>query len=155
MDAKRIKAGEFIFKEGERPQAIYLIRAGTVSIQREYQSAGGKETVELARVTENELMGEMAFFDRQERSASAVAVTDVDVLELDFESLDKVYLAVPDYMKMVMATIVARFRKANDRIRELQEKADPRFSSTRADAEAYGALSLIQGVGGKKEGKSS
>jgi CRP-like cAMP-binding protein len=95
----------------------------------------------------------MAFFDRQHRSASAVAVTEVDVLELDFESLDKVYLAVPDYLKMVMATIVARMRKANDRIRELQAQIDPRQSVAGPDSEAYGVLSLIQRVGADPAGE--
>jgi len=148
MNAKRYAKGDTLFREGDRPDALFLIRAGTVSVQRSVKGkAGESEVIELAQVGENELIGEMAFFDRQERSASAVALTDVDAVCLDFESLDKVYLAVPDYLKMVMATIVGRMRKANDRIRQLQEQVDPRLSASQPDSEAFGVLSLIQGRG--------
>lgn len=152
MSARSYEKGETIFREGDKPDALFLIRSGTVSIQRQVRGGAGEmETIELAQIGENELIGEMAFFDRQERSASAVALTPVEAVCLDFESLDKVYLAVPDYLKMVMATIVGRMRKANDRIRELQEQVDPRMSSSRPDSEAFGVLSLIQGRGLEKK----
>jgi CRP-like cAMP-binding protein len=148
MNGKRYEKGEALFLEGDKPDALFLIRSGTVSVRRSVKAGPGEtETIELARIGENELIGEMAFFDRQERSASAVALTEVEAICLDFESLDKVYLAVPDYLKMIMATIVGRMRKANDRIRELQEQVDPRLSSNKPDAEAFGVLSLIQGRG--------
>lgn len=152
MNAKRYEKGETLFREGDKPDALFLIRSGTVSVQRSVKNRSGEaEVIELAKVGENELIGEMAFFDRQERSASAVALTEVEAVCLDFESLDKVYLAVPDYLKMVMATIVGRMRKANDRIRELQEQVDPRLNSSRPDSEAFGVLSLIQGRGLEKK----
>ena len=40
------------------------------------------------------------------RSAAAMALTEVELTEIDFEALDKIYLTVPDYMKTIIATIV-------------------------------------------------
>jgi CRP-like cAMP-binding protein len=66
-------------------------------------------------------LGELSFFDRQPRSAAAVALTEVEVLEIGFDQLDKVYQLVPDYMKTIMASVADRLRKANETIKRLQK----------------------------------
>jgi CRP-like cAMP-binding protein len=77
--------------------------------------------VEIARVYANEVLGELSFFDRQPRSASAVALTEVEVMELKFEGLDKLWNQIPEYMKTIMASVAERLRRANDTIRRLQK----------------------------------
>lgn len=95
---------------------MYLITKGTVAIRK----MKGPDYVELGRVYANEVLGELSFFDRKPRSAAAVALTEVEVLEISFESLDAIYTKVPDYMKTIMASVADRLRKANEMIRRLQ-----------------------------------
>ncbi len=115
--SKSFAPGQYLFHEGDPSNAMYLISKGTVSI-RKYK---GTAYVEIARLYSNEVLGELAFFDRQPRSASAVALTDVDVIELQFEALDKLFASTPDYMKTIIASVADRLRRANDTIRRLQK----------------------------------
>jgi CRP-like cAMP-binding protein len=96
---------------------MYLIKKGTVAVRK----MKGGAYVELARLYSNEVLGELSFFDRQPRSAAAVALTEVEVLEISFASLDSIYKNVPDYLKTIMASVADRLRKANDMIRRLQK----------------------------------
>ncbi len=98
--------------------SIFLVRSGAISIRKRK----GSEFVEMARIHPKEIIGELSFFDRQPRSASAVAMTSVELVEIPFEALDKIYESVPPYMKAIIATLADRLRKANDTIRKLQEK---------------------------------
>lgn len=96
---------------------MYLIKKGSVGIRK----IKGAAYVEIAKLYSNEVLGELSFFDRLPRSASAVALSDVEVMEIKFDSLDKVYSNVPDYMKAIIACVADRLRKANDTIRRLQK----------------------------------
>jgi CRP-like cAMP-binding protein len=111
------KSGQFLFKEGEPSRSMFLIKRGTIAIRK----MKGSAYVEIARVYANEVLGELSFFDRLPRSASAVAMTEVEVLEIRFDALDKIYGGVPDYMKSIMASVADRLRKANETIRRLQK----------------------------------
>ena len=119
--ARDFRAGQVFFQEGDAPQSFFVITHGTVSIRKRK----GSSQVEIARVHQHEVLGELSFFDRERRSATAVAVTDVKALEITFESLDKIYATVPDYMKSIMASVAGRLRKANETIRKLQSNYVP------------------------------
>ena len=129
------KTGQFIFMDGDPSKSLFLIRQGTVVIQKRKEVG----SVEIARIHSNEVLGELSFFDRQARSASAVALTDVELMEIPFEDLDKVYVNVPDYLKTIIASVAERLRKANDTIRRLQKAEEgepaPTLATLKADRE--------------------
>lgn len=110
------KNGEYLFREGDPSQCMYVIVRGAVSIRK----AKGSAFIEIAKVYANEVIGELSFFDRQSRSASAVAIGDVYAQEIDFASLDMTYQAVPKYLQTIMGCVATRLRKANETIRLLQ-----------------------------------
>ena len=114
---KDFAPGQYLFREGDPSNSMFLVQKGTVSIRK----VKGQAYIELGRVYANEVLGELSFFDRQPRSAAAIALTDVEVLEIRFDALDKVYAGIPDYMKTIMASVADRLRKANDTIRRLQK----------------------------------
>jgi CRP-like cAMP-binding protein len=114
---RQFRPGQSLFREGEPSHCMYLIKKGTVAIRK----MKGTAYVELGRIYANEVLGELSFFDRHPRSASAVALTEVEALEISFESLDAIYVKVPDYLKTIMASVADRLRKANEQIRKLQK----------------------------------
>lgn len=129
---RTFKSGEFLFHEGEPSSCIFIVSQGMIAIRKKKGSA----FVEIARLGMNEVLGELSFFDRKPRSASALAVTDVEVLEIDFGSLDKVYATVPDYIKTIMGAVASRLRRANDTIRRLQRDTVEASDLTEKEAAA-------------------
>ena len=118
-ESKKFKKGEYLFREGLPSDCMYIVQEGTISVRK----SKNKSFIELSRIHSKEVLGELSFFDRRPRSASAIAITDVEVLCIDFASLDKVYTKVPPYIKTIMAAVAERLRKANNTIRRLQDQA--------------------------------
>ena len=71
--------GKPIFYQGDLGQALYLVASGKVRLFRTH--LGGQERT-LALLGPGELFGEMSLLDEGERSASAVAVEDTELLAL-------------------------------------------------------------------------
>lgn len=64
------KKGQIIADIGEVGEALYFVVKGEAALM--YDNQG--QAVELARVREGELMGEMSFFDREPRSVRLMAM---------------------------------------------------------------------------------
>jgi CRP/FNR family transcriptional regulator, cyclic AMP receptor protein len=76
--------------------------------------------VEVAKIPSGEVIGELSFFDRLPRSATAVALLETEVHEIPFEALEKIYQNIPDFMKTFVVTLADRLRKANDQVKQLR-----------------------------------
>ncbi len=113
--SRHLRPGEYLFRENETANALYIIKSGTIAIRKRR----GNTYVELARAFSGEVLGELAFFDRKPRSAAAMATMETEVLELSFKSLDEIYSSIPPYMKKIMAAMAERLRRGNDLIRKL------------------------------------
>jgi CRP/FNR family transcriptional regulator, cyclic AMP receptor protein len=80
-------SGEYIFHEGEPGNRLFIIGEGEVRISRQIPGAGEEA---LAVLKPGALFGEMAVFDRSERSTDAIAHGGVKVLTIsrpEFEML--------------------------------------------------------------------
>ena len=151
------RSGQILFREGDASKSLFIIKKGTVSIRK----AKGNSYVEIAKLYTNEVIGEMTFFDRLPRSASAFAATELEVMEITFESLDQIYSQVPEYLKTIMAALADRLRKANEMIRKIQKTmpgelanaapvaAGPKHVQTASAAALGAANSMGSGSGGK------
>jgi len=157
---KFFRTGQHLFKEGEPSHCMYFIKKGTVSVRK----TKGSSHIEIAKIYSNEVIGELSFFDRLPRSAAAVALSDVEALEIAFESLDKIYAKVPDYLKTIIAAVAERLRRTNDLVRRLQkgggeedaaDGAKPQVSMTEPDAAAILAATadvpMVKGGEGEKK----
>jgi CRP-like cAMP-binding protein len=131
--------GTYLFREGENSRSLYLIQKGSVGIRK----AKGSAFIELARLYSNEVVGELSFFDRLPRSASALALTEVESLEITFESLDKIYENVPAYLKTIMASVADRLRKADDQIRRLQKDTIQEDNAVQTTEEGQSAEDVL------------
>jgi S1-C subfamily serine protease/rhodanese-related sulfurtransferase len=85
IERRRYAPGAVIFEEGDDARGeAYVVHAGTIEIRKRVD---GRER-RLNQVNEGELLGEMALFRKAPRSASAVAVTDAELLVVQNERLE-------------------------------------------------------------------
>jgi len=79
---KSFAAGDYIFRQGDRPKNMYLVLKGSVMIAKDFVT--GKRNV-LFMVYEKDVFGEMfAFSDESQYWYDAVANEPVTVLEIPF-----------------------------------------------------------------------
>jgi CRP-like cAMP-binding protein len=79
--------GEYVFREGEAGNRLFLILDGEIRISRQVPGSGEEA---LAVLKPGALFGEMAVFDRTERSTDAIAnsrATVITIARSDFELL--------------------------------------------------------------------
>jgi CRP/FNR family transcriptional regulator len=81
----KIMPGDVIFHKGDVGHEMYVLLKGRVEILDE--GPGGDKT--LALLGPGETFGEMALFDRKERSAKAVALDSCVLLALDEEKIQR------------------------------------------------------------------
>src|SRR4029079_15457277 len=84
---ENFNSGEYIFREGESGNRLYLVVEGEVRISRNIPGSGEEA---LAVLKPGSLFGEMAVFDRTERSTHAISNGGTTVLTItrpDFEML--------------------------------------------------------------------
>jgi CRP-like cAMP-binding protein len=105
------KKGQTIFSRGEEGDWILLIQQGVIEIS--VVSLNGRKSV-LNLMEKDEVLGEIALLDRRERSADAVAKTDVSGIVLTRHN-------VIDYLKQntdacfgVIETLCSRVRNASN-----------------------------------------
>ena len=115
---RTLKAGDVLFTEGDPSNAMYVVKSGQLSVFK------GKNyhEVELAKIGPDEVVGEMAFFDHQPRSASVRAKKDSEVLELPFNALQAQFDALPNWIQALVKSINEHLRMANIRIKELENR---------------------------------
>ncbi len=128
--SKIYKAGQILFNEGDPSRSIFIIKKGALSLKKKR----GTETLEVGKALAGEVVGELTFFDRKPRSASAVAIIDVEVIEITFEALDKIYATIPDYMKTMIASLADRLRKSNELVIRLQKENPSRAAILEAES---------------------
>ena len=108
---KLFQANSVIFEEGDIGDAAYIIRSGEVEIRK---GVRGNNPLRLAVLGKGDILGEMALFDDRPRMASAIALTNVEVIKMSKqEFLDKLSVLDPA-MKGMVLTMVARVRSMAD-----------------------------------------
>ena len=100
-------AGEKILEEGSPGDSFFLIDRGEVRVLRRL---GGKPR-QIARLGEGECFGEMALLTGEERTATVVATTDVDVLVIDKAGFQDIVAANP-HVAVDISALLGRRRAA-------------------------------------------
>lgn len=116
---RKIEKDHYLFREGDAPDAMYVIKSGKVAVVKSKQNS----EIILAEKGPGGMVGEMAFFDNKPRSASVKAMKDSEVIALPYKSLHAQFQNFPEWCKAIMRTVNEHLRDANQRIKQL-EKAE-------------------------------
>ncbi len=104
--------GQFVCRQGEQGQDLYVIVAGSVSIQQ------GSRV--LAKLSAGEVVGELAFLDSQPRSADVVAAEPLRLLEIRGDEFQSVIEQHGTLARKLLQVLAARIRTTSSR----QERVD-------------------------------
>ena len=102
IGTRRIRAGGVIFREGETADELFVIKSGYVRIQV------GNRT--MADLTTDNIFGEMALIDSEPRSATAVAITDVELVPISEKQFLFLVTQTPYFALKVMRILAQRLR---------------------------------------------
>jgi uncharacterized membrane protein len=129
VDQVDYKAGEIIFNERDRGDALYVVETGSVRIWVWDEDV---QEVTLAELKPGEFFGELAVLDRGERSTSATAIVDTHLHRLSSDDFQQFLMEHPDCAIDVICEIGTRMRQTNQLVsqrvsrninKEMEEKS--------------------------------
>ena len=106
-----LSAGEVLFYQGDPADDAYVIEEGWISISK--TDKYGNEMV-LSNLTKGDLFGELAIFDQKPRSATATALTNVEVNVTPRKDLLEMIKEKPEKMGKLLSYFAKRLRDMDD-----------------------------------------
>ena len=105
-----LKPGDILIREGEQSNQLYWIMHGEL---KAFKTINGLE-VELNRLKEGDLVGELSFLDQRPRSATIKAVKETQLLVLEYEDYQQMLKDQPKWMKKILFTLTTKIRKLSE-----------------------------------------
>ncbi len=105
IEARLFKAGSVIFREGDEARELFVIKSGRVRIQ-----IGNRTITELGP---DSIFGEMALIDSEPRSATASAITEVELVPVSEKQFLFLVSQTPFFALKVMRALAQRLRVTN------------------------------------------
>jgi len=110
IDSRKISQGETLFQAGEPGDSLFIVRSGQIELYIK-DTVGQKIVLNVA--TAGDMFGELALLDSGARTATALALSDTDLLVLDRGDLLLLFQKKPDAALHMLGAISGMTRKAD------------------------------------------
>lgn len=137
---KAFTKGEIIYRQGDTATTFCYLKKGRVSV---FMTSidGMEKTINTA--SKGELLGEGAFFDKQPRVSSAIAVTDCEVVMIDEQMLTKLFESNPRLAFQLLEILANRIRLLSSQLDSMTFlQADARIAKLILQNEKNGEVLL-------------
>jgi len=115
MQSESFPMGEYIFKQDDAGEKLYVVEKGTVSL---IKSIGNDLDKTVLIAFEGTIFGEFGFIDGRTRSASALVTADAILRSLDrkdFDALNKEFPAIGTKLyNNLLVTVTERIRQTSE-----------------------------------------
>ena len=115
--SKRLAAKEMLFRKGDPGNQLYGILSGSIKVTN--TGTDGKEVL-FSLMGPGEVIGEIALLDSKQRSATAVAVEETEVMTLDRRELIPFLESHPRAAIGLAGVLAARVRRLSERAEDRQ-----------------------------------
>jgi hypothetical protein len=111
--AVEVSNGETIFREGDLGTEMYIIQDGKVEILKHFRG----ENQQLAVLSQGDFFGEMSILEDQPRAATARAISDVTLLQINGTTFDQMLRKNPEVAVRMMRKLSRRLRDTDKLLR--------------------------------------
>ncbi len=127
-ERKHFQAGDIIIQQGIVGETFYVLVEGRVAITQ----SSSTEEITLGVVTPGKYFGEMALLEDVPRTATCVALTEVQALEVSRIAFDEIMMTKPKLAYAVMFQVLSNMRRnESNALNQLMNKAEELEKSNR------------------------
>jgi hypothetical protein len=119
-------AGDYVFREGDLGTEMFILHEGKVEILKEMQG----EERQLAVLEKGDFFGEMAILEDLPRTASARALGECKLLQINGATFDQMLRGNPEIAVRMMRKLSRRLRETD---KQLKEALGSRASSSQLE----------------------
>ena len=110
---KNLVRGDVLFKEGDAPDALYIVLSGRIAIAIDNKPLDSRESV-VALMVEGDLFGDLALLDGGARSALARALEPSTVLHIPYSAVEPQLSTNPDLLWGITRVLARRLRAMDE-----------------------------------------
>lgn len=114
IDELKVPEGHTLFQTGDPGDSLFIVRAGQIELF--IKDTAGQKIV-LTTAEAGDMFGELAMLDSGSRTATALALTECEVLVLDRDDLILLFQRKPEAALHMMAALTGLTRKADELLR--------------------------------------
>jgi CRP-like cAMP-binding protein len=114
---QNVAAKTMVFKEGDKGDALYIIKTGKVNILK--RNSAGVDSV-LVSLGKGAVIGDMAIIDEQPRSASVATIQETSFLIITKDDFRNLLREVPEISFQILKMTTERLRLTNTHLKELE-----------------------------------
>lgn len=119
-NARILKRGEFLFKETEKVQTIYIVQAGQISLQ----VLKNRKNVEVMTVTTGFVFADSVVLGTTQYAYSAMATQETKIIEIPVEAFKHQYESFHQIYRSFIKTICDRLKWAITEIKNKKSDKD-------------------------------
>lgn len=112
FNLRKYSKGDFIIKEGESSDAMYIVKSGTVRVEKNGQK--------LATLGPSDFFGEIGLITGQKRTADIICETDVELMELKKGDVDVIITKYPEVLNILKDFIHQRTSDTFSKLMEVK-----------------------------------
>ncbi|WLT29962.1 Crp/Fnr family transcriptional regulator [Geothrix sp. PMB-07] len=125
IEPLRFRDGERLVVEGEDSQDLYILLRGALVVEKVLPDGTQRPLAQLeCRPQAPVIIGEMAYFGAQRRTATVRAVGSCQALHLKPSHLDAIMAGFPGLTRILCRQFTARLSEANQELRDLRARFD-------------------------------
>jgi CRP/FNR family cyclic AMP-dependent transcriptional regulator len=114
IDRRPLPAGAALFKAGDSGDSLFVVHSGEIELY--IKDTAGQKIV-LTVSSPGDVFGELSLLDQGARTATAVALVDAELLELDRDDLLLLFRKMPEAALRLLAAMGHMTRKADALLR--------------------------------------
>jgi len=114
VDSIKLNSGDTLFQTGDPGESLFIVRSGSIELYIK-DTVGQKIVLTIAQA--GDLFGELSLLDSGPRTATAVALSNTELLVLDRDDLLLLFQKRPDAALNMLAAMSAMTRKADELLR--------------------------------------
>jgi uncharacterized membrane protein len=114
IDEMKVPEGHTLFQTGDPGDSLFIVRVGKIELF--IKDTAGQKIV-LTTAEPGDMFGELAMLDSGSRTATALALTESEVLVLDRDDLVLLFQRKPEAALHMLAALTGLTRKADELLR--------------------------------------
>lgn len=146
---KVFKKGEFLFKEGEKVFSVLLVQSGSVHLH----FVRGKQKIDFHQGSPHMILGEYALTGQGTHIATAVANSEVKVIEVPLEALRALFDSGTQLSKAVMKGMLDKLKHMTSDLKGSRLERDSSPCPPDQTAKIFGAVFHTAIHKGEKKGE--
>lgn len=132
MEIRNVVKDEFLIREGEIDQTMYVVRSGRFQVLR---TSDGGEEIPLYVAEAGDVLGEMVLLKEGARSASVRALGSGSLFVVRARDFYHGVYNVPDWMMRVIRGLTERLRNTNEMLKAMKSSEEEEKQKEEADQE--------------------